>query len=133
VAVPLEEPRLSAEDLEAFRRGVAQFNAGYYFECHDTLEEIWSGVRGEPRDFFQGLIQVSVGFYHLNGGNAAGASSMFGRALKRLERYGAHYWGFDLEALRREIGAWSERLGAGALLFAEPQSPPPRWVFDWME
>jgi predicted metal-dependent hydrolase len=132
VAGRLEEPQLSPEDLDAFRRGVAEFNAGYYFECHDTLEEIWSGVRGEPRDFFQGLIQVSVGFYHLNGGNAAGALSMFGRALKRLERYGERYWGFDVAALRREIGGWAERLRSGAPLPLEPQAPP-RWVFDWME
>jgi predicted metal-dependent hydrolase len=78
---------LSAEEDQAFRRGVAQFNRGEYFECHDTLEEVWAGVRGSGRDFLQGLIQVSVAFYHLGNANPAGARSMFGRALARWRPY----------------------------------------------
>ena len=70
---------LSQEDREALRRGAEEFNAGYYFECHDTLEEAWAGIRGEARDFFQGLIQVSVGLYHWRNGNAGGAATMLER------------------------------------------------------
>jgi len=91
---------------------VAEFNAGFFFECHDTLEEMWSGVRGPSRDFFQGLIQVSVAFYHLTGGNLAGAESMLARALKRFEKYPDRYFGFDLAAHRRELRAWLERIAA---------------------
>ena len=84
---------LSQEDREALRRGVEEFNAGYYFECHDTLEEAWAGIRGEARDFFQGLIQVSVGLYHWRNGNAGGAATMLERGEKRLSRYPATYGG----------------------------------------
>ena len=125
---PPAEPALSPEERAAFEKGVAEFNAGYFFECHDTLEDLWSGVRGPSRDFFQGLIQVSVGFYHLTNGNLAGAESMFGRALRRLAKYPERYAGFDLAAHRAEIGSWLERIRAGDSPL--PLTDLPKWTFS---
>jgi len=122
------EPALGAEERAAFEKGVAQFNAGYYFECHDTLEDLWTGLRGPSRDFFQGLIQVAVAFYHLTGGNLAGADSMLRRALKRFERYPDRYFGFDLADHRAELSLWLDRVGS-----ADPDAlaaPLPRWRFE---
>ena len=102
--VPVE-PELTSEQRRALARGVAQFNRGFYFECHETLEEMWSDLRGSSRDFFQGLIQVSVGFHHLGRGNRAGALKTFTRALGRFESYPARYCGFDLEAERLRLHA----------------------------
>jgi predicted metal-dependent hydrolase len=116
----LAEPALSDEERAAFARGLAQFNERHFFECHDTLEEIWSGLRGEPRDFFQGLIQAAVGFYHLGNGNRSGARSVLARALERLARYPPRYAGIELEALRAALGEWLRALEAGADLPAEP-------------
>lgn len=109
------EPQLSDEDRASFDKGVVQFNDGLFFECHDTLEEMWSGVRGPSRDFFQGLIQVSVAFYHLTGGNLAGMQSMLSRALKRFEKYPDRYFGFDLAGHRAELSLWHERARTGAM------------------
>ena len=125
----IEEPRLSADDRRALEKGVGQFNAGFFFECHDTLEEMWSGIRGPSRDFFQGLIQVSVAFYHLTSGNLAGAESMLRRALKRLEAYPDQYFGFDLAAHRRELAAWLGRIQGGDIGDAGV-GPLPRWQFE---
>jgi predicted metal-dependent hydrolase len=123
------EPALTPEERAAFEKGVGEFNTGFYFECHDTLEDMWTGLRGPSRDFFQALIQVSVAFYHLTGGNAAGAESMLRRALKRFERYPARYFGFDLAAHRAELEGWLGRItappGDGGR-----EDPPPRWRFD---
>ena len=104
------EPELTAEEAAAFDKGVAEFNGGYYFECHDTLENMWIRIRGPSRDFFQGLIQVSVAFYHLTGGNLPGAESMLRRALKRFERYPERYFGFALGAHRAELRGWLDRI-----------------------
>jgi predicted metal-dependent hydrolase len=87
MAAEIREPSLDPEEQRAFLRGVEQFNAGDFFGCHDTLEELWSGVRGPSRSFFQGLIQVSVAFYHLGNGNLGGTASMLRRALQRFEGY----------------------------------------------
>lgn len=123
------EPQLDAEERRLFEKGLAEFNAGLYFECHDSLEEMWSGVRRPARDFFQGLIQVAVALYHLGGGNLAGAESMLARALKRFERYPDRYFGFDLAAHRRELEEWRGRIAREAVdeLAA---TPPPQWRFE---
>ena len=106
-------PALGEEERAGLRKGVAEFNTGYFFECHDTLEEVWSGIRGPARDFFQGLIQVAVGFYHLGNGNAGGASTMLRRGLGRLQKYGPSYCGLELATLRQEVAAWITRVEAG--------------------
>ncbi|HEV8254888.1 MAG TPA: DUF309 domain-containing protein [Vicinamibacteria bacterium] len=121
------EPQLSTEERAAFEKGVDEFNRGYFFECHDTLEDMWTGIRGPSRDFFQGLIQVSVAFYHLSNDNPAGAESMFRRALKRFERYPDRYFGFDLEAHRAELRGWLARISAGEAAMAGVR---PRWSFS---
>ena len=59
-----------------WRRAWTSSTAVFFFECHDTLEEVWTGIRGSARDFFQGLIQVSVGFYHHGNGNRGGQRSL---------------------------------------------------------
>jgi predicted metal-dependent hydrolase len=121
-------PRLDPEERRAFEKGVAEFNAGRFFECHDTLEDMWAGLRGPWRDFFQGLIQVSVAFYHLDNRNAAGAASMLRRALKRFEKYPDRYYGFDLGRHREELGGWLQR-AESAEWEAIAGLPRPAWRF----
>jgi predicted metal-dependent hydrolase len=128
-AEPVPAPRLDPEERSAFEKGVAEFNSGYFFECHDTLEELWTGLRGPSRDFFQGLIQVSVAFYHLSNANLPGADSMLARALKRFEKYPDRYFGFDLGQHRRELRAWQERIAIGSLEELSREAPP-KWRFE---
>jgi predicted metal-dependent hydrolase len=128
VADPPPEPVFDEADARQFLEGVRQFNEGYFFECHDTLEDLWGGIRGPSRDFLQGLIQVSVAFYHLMSDNLPGAESMLRRALKRFAPYPDTYFGFDLDAHRQEIRDWLERIGSGT---ADPSRIAlPRWRFE---
>jgi predicted metal-dependent hydrolase len=110
-----EEPPLGDEERRGLEKGLAQFDAGHFFECHDTLEEVWQGLRGPARDFFQGLIQAAVGFYHLGNGNRGGSETMLRRAFVRLERYGDSYYGVDLARLRLEVSVWAEKVRSGDL------------------
>jgi hypothetical protein len=125
---PVSPPQLDPAERRAFEKGVAEFNSGHFFECHDTLEEMWTGVRGPSRDFFQGLIQVSVAFYHLDNRNLAGAASMLRRALKRFERYPDRYFGFDLAGHRAELRVWLDRIADGDST-GIGATPPPQWLF----
>jgi predicted metal-dependent hydrolase len=124
----LPEPALADEERAALAKGIAEFNAGLFFECHDTLEDMWGGIRGPSRDFFQGLIQVSVAYYHLGNGNPAGAESMMRRALKRFERYPPKYCGFDVDAQRGRLLQWLERFASGT--GAATAADQPRWDFE---
>ena len=123
------EPVLDDAERAAFRQGVDEFNRGLFFECHDTLEDLWSGIRGPSRDFFQGLIQVAVAFHHVSNGNAAGALSMIERALGRFRAYPGRYFGFDLDAQRAELLTWRERLGEPGWESGSVPSPSP-WAFE---
>ena len=123
------EPSLSEEDRRGFEKGVAEFNAGYFFECHDTLEEVWAGIRGSARDFFQGLIQISVGLYHHGNGNRGGALTMLDRGTKRLAKYPDRYCGLELLRLRREVGEWRARIEAGES-FPEDPARLPKYRLD---
>lgn len=114
------EPVLPEAERGALARGIAQFNDGLFFECHDTLEEVWSGVRGPSRDFLQGLIQVAVGFYHLGNGNRPGAITLLRRSLGRLGRYPARYAGVELGPLRDAVAERLAGLESGAVTRSRP-------------
>jgi uncharacterized protein len=65
-------------------KGIGQFNEGRYWECHETLEELWRAEPRPVRDLYQGILQVGVGFHHLRNGNYAGAVKVLGKGLARL-------------------------------------------------
>jgi predicted metal-dependent hydrolase len=54
-------------------KGVQQFNAREFFECHETLEELWRAEEDLVRYLYQGILHVGVGYYHLSRGNHHGA------------------------------------------------------------
>lgn len=68
-------------------RGIALFNRGEYFECHEVLEIAWTPERGERRLFLQALIHVAVGFYHSQRGNPLGAMRQLRKGLRKLGGY----------------------------------------------
>jgi predicted metal-dependent hydrolase len=119
-------PGLTSEEMRLLEKGVAEFNSGHYFECHDTLEELWMGIRGPARNFFQGLIQIAVGFYHLNQRNLPGCESQLNKGLQKLVPYGDFYAGVELESLRRQVQFWLNRIHDGEL-FEETVAERPRW------
>jgi predicted metal-dependent hydrolase len=91
-------------------RGLAQFNAGQFWECHETLEDIWRREPGPVRDLYRGILQVGVGFLHLRRGNFRGAVSLLRRGLERLERLPPACQGVDVADLRHRARWCLERL-----------------------
>ncbi len=120
----MPEPTLDATQQERFARGWRQFDDGHYFECHDTLEELWRELHGPARDFFQGLVQWAVAFHHLTQGNLAGARSLLARAEARQRAYPARYCGLDLAELRAQGVAWQTYLRAQAEHVVDPGASP---------
>jgi hypothetical protein len=68
-------------------RGIALFNHGEFFECHEVLEEAWTPERGPRRLFLQSLIHMAVGFYHNTRGNQVGAVRQLRKGLRKLAPY----------------------------------------------
>jgi hypothetical protein len=57
-------------------QAIREFNSRDWFECHETLEDLWIGAEGEVRDFYQGIIQIAVALHHWRNGNFGGAVSL---------------------------------------------------------
>jgi predicted metal-dependent hydrolase len=65
---------------------MGEFNRGDWFECHETLEDLWIGQEGECRDFYQGVLQVAVALHHWREGNFGGAVRLLESGAKYLRR-----------------------------------------------
>jgi predicted metal-dependent hydrolase len=63
------------------------------------MEELWRETRGRGGLFYLGLIQSSVGCYHLFNENYEGACSQCDKALAKLENYLPAYQGIDTRRL----------------------------------
>lgn len=105
-------PPLDPSIDEPLRTGIALFNEGRFFECHDVLENVWLETHGKSRLFLQGLIQVAVGYHHLCNENRKGAESQLGRGLAKLKEYPDDYAGVALARLRGEVADWILRIQA---------------------
>ncbi|MFM7472114.1 MAG: DUF309 domain-containing protein [Nodosilinea sp.] len=78
---------------------IAQFNQGDYYDCHDQLEALWMTADTVEKPFFQGILQIAVGFYHLGNRNWQGASILLGEGVNRLRPFAPHYHQVDLDLL----------------------------------
>jgi predicted metal-dependent hydrolase len=90
---------MEAQDDPRFLKGIDEFNQGLFFECHETLEEIWQEDHGEDRKFYQGIIQIAAGYFKLQQGVPAGALKLWRTGLEKIEPYGAVHLGVNVEAL----------------------------------
>lgn len=84
---------------EELLRGVAEFNDGNWFVCHEVLEELWVGERGAARSLYQGILQVAVALHHWQNGNFRGAQLLFTSGVKLLHQVESCCMGVDVAAL----------------------------------
>lgn len=90
---------MEATDDPRFAKGIDEFNQQLFFECHETLEEIWLEDHGEDRKFYQGIIQVAAGYFKHQQGVPAGALKLWRTGIEKLEPYGPVCLGIDVAAL----------------------------------
>jgi hypothetical protein len=76
---------LEVSDIACLRRGLEHFRAGDYFAAHDDWEEVWQGLRGRRRLFWQAMIQLVVGAYHYTNGNRRGCQRQWHKALSKCD------------------------------------------------
>lgn len=94
---------MEAQDDPRFLKGIDEFNQGLFFECHETLEEIWLEEHGEERRFYQGIIQIAAGYFKLEQGVPVGAIKLWHTGLEKLEPYAPVYLGIDVESFVRAV------------------------------
>ncbi len=108
---------------ELAARGIMQFNAGAYYEQHETLEAAWRAESGPVRQLYQGILQVGVAYYQIQRRNYVGARKMFQRAWQYLAALPDGCRGVNVAQLRRDARAAQdelERLGPARIAEFSP-------------
>ncbi|HEY9231047.1 MAG TPA: DUF309 domain-containing protein [Blastocatellia bacterium] len=86
-----------------YLEGIAQFNAGRYYDAHETWEAIWLRSAGDTRLFYHMLIQAAVALYHHERGNAHGARTLYERACKKLQKLPAQLMSLDVREVEQQF------------------------------
>ena len=94
---------------------------GAYFEAHEALEDAWRASDPAEKDFFQGLVHVTVAWYQAGRGNRVGCERQLEKASRRLGPFAPEHRGVDVAAVLLQVRAASELVAAGSL-----DLPPPR-------
>ena len=89
-----------------FLLAIRQFNAREWYECHETIEQLWLHETGELRSFLQGMLQIAVALNHWRNANHPGAVRLLASGVGYLRQAPAVCFWVDVAAL---IAA-SERL-----------------------
>ncbi len=99
------------DDFEdQFAAGLDLFNSEEFYDCHDTIEEIWLQESSDQRPFLQGLIQAAVAFHHFQQGSWGAARSMLRLAIEKLDPYPDRHKGIRLARLVEELKLWKKGL-----------------------
>lgn len=97
----------------ALRRGIAQFNAGQFFEAHEIWEDWWRATTSPEKQTIQGMIQIAVAMHHAGTGNRTGAISVMERAIRNLGWEDETWHGIKLAELVRDSRTALEQLRSG--------------------
>jgi len=119
----VDEPaRARCDDAPAAEllHAIEQFNAGEFFEQHETLELLWRATATPVRDLYHGILQVGVGLHHWRKGNFHGASVLLEEGIGRLEPFTPSCQTIDVARLIADARAARARLLAlGELRMSE--------------
>jgi len=97
---------------EQLLQAIDEFNRGDWFECHETLEDLWVGEKGAVRDFYQGMLQLAVALHHWRNGNFKGALILLRGGGELLWRVPPVCQGVDVAGLRADAGRLHAALSA---------------------
>ena len=81
-----ERSQVLTEPPEEYLRGIALFNDGRFYECHEVWETVWLRASGDEREFLHAMIQAAAALLHVQRGNLKGAQSVGARAVSKLEQ-----------------------------------------------
>lgn len=80
-------------------KGIAEFNRGEFYQCHDTLEELWVAETRPIRYLYQGILQIGVAFYHLRAQRYRPAVTLLTTGSRYLEPFAPISMGVNVAKL----------------------------------
>ena len=104
--LPEAPPDIPAE----IRKATDQFNAGEFWDCHETLEAVWLRTPYPLRLFYHAIIKAAVGFHHATRHNRHGAHVKLSDSARTLALFPPQYMGLRAGLLRTDISRWLAKL-----------------------
>jgi predicted metal-dependent hydrolase len=105
---------------KGLRLGLQQIARGEYFEAHETLEDVWRAAEPAEKDFFQGLVHVTVAWYQAGRGNRVGCERQLEKAARRLGPFAPKHRGVDVAAFLRSVERAQRVVASGSLELESP-------------
>ena len=103
--------------------GIEEFNAGAFFECHETLEELWLAESRPLRTLYKGILQIGVAFYHLRAERYRSVVILLERGMGYVQPFAPRCMGVDVAVLLERA--------AGCLTEVQRLGPDRLSEFDW--
>lgn len=103
------------EARRALLQALEEFNTWRFYDCHETLEDVWHEAGGKNPDaalatFYQGLIKAAAGFHHVLRGNHKGAVTLLTDSLRLLSPHRPETLTVDVDSLTTAIQHCLDRI-----------------------
>ncbi|MCK6486340.1 MAG: DUF309 domain-containing protein [Phycisphaerae bacterium] len=86
-----------ADERRIYYEGIRLFNAGDFFEAHETWEDAWNGTLDRRRErFYRALIQTAVTLELMRRGRAVGVRQVFVSAAELFNGLPDVFMGLDI-------------------------------------
>ena len=90
---------LKNKELKLFKKGILFFNKKEFYNAHEKWEELWTEYKLKDPKFIQGLIQLSVAFFHITNSNLIGSKNLFKKSLIKLELFSEFHENINLSEI----------------------------------
>jgi len=109
---PLLTPGELSARLDELYRSIDEFNDRYYFESHETLEDLWMVTPWPERQFMQGIIQLAAAFVHYARREYPGIIKLLDLSLEKLREFAPEAFGVDVATLIDDVSTAREEFAA---------------------
>ena len=79
-----------------FLKGIDSFNDKSFYDAHESWELLWTEYALQDALFVQGLIQLSVAFFHITNLNLIGSKNLFNKCLPKLKKFSSNHRDLNL-------------------------------------
>jgi predicted metal-dependent hydrolase len=105
----------------SLKTGISLIRAGSYFEAHEELELAWRAAAPEERDFYQGLVHVTVAWYQAGRGRPVATASQLEKAARRLATFAPAHRGVDVADVLAQVERARAVVAGGSLELDPPR------------
>ena len=89
--------------IELFNKGLDAFQKHDFYDAHEYWEDLWSDYRLEDAKFIQGLIQLSVGYFHISNLNINGARGLLNKCKPKLLEFSPEHRGLNVSNILKGV------------------------------